>query len=399
MCNESSSIYTQITMESRVYSPDWSSSPTSEASDPEAPSPIRPLSTPNVPSTPPPLLRRRRQNTSRDDRLRVHTLREIGWNSRDITRHTGLTQNQVRYALTHPSTPRKPSGRPSQLSPNDIDRIIEWVCASKANRRSRWDQIPQKLGLNVGYYTVRRALRNAGFERRLARRKPPISERNRQARLAFAIECVDWTPEQWNNVLWTDETWATGGRHTRTWVTRRRGEEWDPTCINERHQRRAGWMFWGSFAGKTKGPAVFWEKDWGNITSESYREHVVPLIDGWIRLRRQHNWAEELILMQDNAPCHTAQATLQDFAERRIRFIRWPAFSPDLNPIETVWNWMKDWIDTNYEEEDLISNDAIRRAILEAWDAVPEQVLKDLIKEMPARCQAVIDADGMHTRY
>jgi DDE superfamily endonuclease len=187
--------------------------------------------------------------------------------------------------------------------------------------------------------------------------------------------------------------------HIRTWVTRRRGEEWDPTCIVERYQRRAGWMFWGSFAGKTKGPGVFWEKDWGTMNSESYREHVVPLIEGWIRLRRQNNWAEELILMQDNAPCHTARATLQDLAERHIRFLGWPAFSPDLNPIETVWNWMKDWIDDHYGDDELISNDAVREAVSLAWEAVPEQLLEDLVKEMPARCQAVIDANGMHTRY
>jgi hypothetical protein len=60
---------------------------------------------------------------------------------------------------------------------------------------------------------------------------------------------------------------------------------------------------------------------------------------------------------------------------------------------------MKDWIQDHYEEEELCTNDAIRTAVWEAWDAVPEQILEDLIAEMPARCQAVIDANGMHTRY
>jgi Transposase len=39
------------------------------------------------------------------------------------------------------------------------------------------------MGLNVSYYSVRNALRIAGFSRRVARRKPPITERNRLARL------------------------------------------------------------------------------------------------------------------------------------------------------------------------------------------------------------------------
>jgi len=43
-------------------------------------------------------------------------------------------------------------------------------------------------------------------------------------------------------------------------------------------------MFWGSFSGALgKGPAIFWEKEWGSINKESYCEHIVPLIHGWIR--------------------------------------------------------------------------------------------------------------------
>jgi len=59
--------------------------------------------------------------------------------------------------------------------------------------------------------------------------------------------------------------WITGGRYTRIWVTRRAGEEWDPTCIVKRHQRKKGWMFWGCFYGHIKGLGIFWEKDWGSI--------------------------------------------------------------------------------------------------------------------------------------
>jgi DDE superfamily endonuclease len=49
--------------------------------------------------------------------------------------------------------------------------------------------------------------------------------------------------EQWKRILWSDEIWVNGDRHTKTYVTRRAGEEWDPTYIVEKHQRRKGWMF------------------------------------------------------------------------------------------------------------------------------------------------------------
>ncbi len=59
---------------------------------------------------------------------------------------------------------------------------------------------------------------------------------------------------------------------------------------------------------------------------------------------------------------------------------------------------MKDWIQEHYDDN-LRSYDALREAILAAWNAVPESYLKELLESMPARCQAVIDAEGMHTRY
>ena len=102
-----------------------------------------------------------------------------------------------------------------------------------------------------------------GYHRRVARKKPPISETNRLLRLAWAIEHENWTREQWNTILWTDETWVTSGKHTKTWVTRRAGEEYDPDCIEEREPRKNGWMFWGCFSGGLgKGPCLFWEKEW-----------------------------------------------------------------------------------------------------------------------------------------
>jgi hypothetical protein len=53
-----------------------------------------------------------------------------------------------------------------------------------------------------------------------SRRVPPQLEQ-----LEWAKEYVDWTDEQWDGILWSDETWAQPGRHTKIWVTRKIGEE------------------------------------------------------------------------------------------------------------------------------------------------------------------------------
>lgn len=91
-------------------------------------------------------------------------------------------------------------------------------------------------------------------------------------------------------------------------------------------------------------------------------------------------------------------ATREELINRGINCEKWPPFSPNFNPIEAVWNWMKNWIQDRYDDGLTASGD-IYQAVQSAWDAVPEQFLRDLVDSMPARCRAVIDADDRHTRY
>ena len=78
--------------------------------------------------------------------------------------------------------------------------------------------------------------------------------------------------------------------------------------------------------------------------------------------------------------------------------MEWPAFSPDLNPIETLWNIMKDWLATHYPSRNA-SYDQLRDHVNEAWEAIGAETLRDLIATMPQRCQDVIDADGGPTKW
>jgi hypothetical protein len=90
---------------------------------------------------------------------------------------------------------------------------------------------------------------------------------------------------------------------------------------------------------------IFWEKDWGLTTAPTYQQHTLPVIAGGIKMN------PFLVLMQDNAPGHAAQETPQDLIDRDVRVIFWPSFSPDLNPIETLWVRMKDYIELHYPEK------------------------------------------------
>jgi hypothetical protein len=101
--------------------------------------------------------------------------------------------------------------------------------------------------------------------------------------------------------------------------------------------------------------------------------------------------------MQDNTPGHTAQYTREELGLRDISIIFWPLFSPGLNPIETVWDIIKDYIQDYYKEK--LSYDKLRIAVKTAWDMITEDKLAELLYTMHKRCETVIAANGMHTKY
>jgi transposase len=86
------------------------------------------------------------------------------------------------------------------------------------------------------------------------------------------------------------------------------------------------------------------------------------------------------IFMQDNAPAHRARTTITNLQLCEIRIMGWPLYSLDLNPIEHIWQWMKDWIARFYLEK--MGMEQLREALYSAWDAVPEDFIESLIMSM-----------------
>jgi len=70
-----------------------------------------------------------------------------------------------------------------------------------------------------------------------------------------------------------------------------------------------------------------------------------------------------------------------------------------MSPIETLWDWMKDWIQDN--KPGVHRNyRRLRAAVQEAWEAIPDSLVKELlsVESMKKRCQAVITAEGGETK-
>ena len=218
------------------------------------------------------------KSCTRDDHLRIQTLFfQAGWTKDEIALQLNLSirlkrscqfvfsliLRRVVDALHHRLTPQKSrTGRQPLLGPSERKQLIDWVCANGKNRRTPGSEIPAILGWDCKVYAIATAFKKEGFACRTALKKPKLTPEHAQIRLAWAQDHINWTDEQWAQILWTDETWIQPGKHKKVKVTRRRGEALHGDSVEPKVQRKIGWMFWGSISGLYgKGPGLFWEKN------------------------------------------------------------------------------------------------------------------------------------------
>ena len=101
---------------------------------------------------------------------------------------------------------------------------------------------------------------------------------------------------------------------------------------------------------------------------------------------------------QDNVPPHAAQVTRAFLEANNVDvMLPWPANSPDLNPMEHLWEHLGRAVRGQANPP---RNPAeMTRALTDAWNAVDNQTLRKLVFSMRRRCRAVIAANGGYTSY
>ncbi|GFT85890.1 transposable element Tcb2 transposase [Trichonephila clavipes] len=73
------------------------------------------------------------------------------------------------------------------------------------------------------------------------------------------------------------------------------------------------------------------------------------------------------------------------------------AYSPDLNPIEHVWDMLGRRIAARQPPPTCLPK--LRRALLDEWCNIPQDQVDNLILILPRRCKACIASSGRHTPY
>jgi len=133
----------------------------------------------------------------------------------------------------------------------------------------------------------------------------------------------------------------------------------------------------------------------GKINAEAY---IDVLKDYVLASRDWYNVdPETFIFQQDNASVHTAHIVKAFFVESNLTVMKWPANSPDLNPIENLWSYLKTELGL-YKESPKTMDDLWER-VQEVWTKIPIDYIQKLYESMPRRMEEVVRNRGGYTKY
>ena len=80
-----------------------------------------------------------------------------------------------------------------------------------------------------------------------------------------------------------------------------------------------------------------------------------------------------------------------------VEVLYWPSRSPDLNPIEHIWDELGCRVRQQVNPSQTLGD--LERALVEQWKRLPQAVFTNVLRSMRRRCVAVRDARGGHNRY
>ncbi|GBN47885.1 hypothetical protein AVEN_39367-1 [Araneus ventricosus] len=152
-------------------------------------------------------------------------------------------------------------------------------------------------------------------------------------------------------------------------------------------------MLWGTFSWAALGPVVVVEQtmkaaNYLNIIADQLHPYMAVVFP-----------TGNEIFQQDNASCHKARIVLEWFEEHTDEFhlMSWPPNSPDLNPMENIWDIMEKQLRPQTPPCPNIST--LRDLRLYIWYNLSPVMYQKLRAYMTRLVAAVLKAKGGATRY
>lgn len=330
------------------------------------------------------------------ERGRIVGMHEAGLTFREIARrvnrsHTTIAQTCRGWQEEHLEVRRRGTGR-RRVTQEREDRLLRRNAVRDPEEPSRAVGINwiRAIGHMVSMSTIYRRIRTFGLRSYRPYFRLPLTREHKAIRLHWCQDRQYWVPE-WNEIFFSDESrfclWHSDGRSR---IRRPRGQRQNLQFVQRRHTALTpGVMVWGAIRYGRRSRLVFIP---GTLNARRYIDSVlepvvVPLLQN----------LPGAAFQQDNARPHTAHVTSAFLEENNINMLPWPPRSPDLSPIEHVWDMMERRLRRLPHPPNTLEE--LRQQLQIAWDEVPQEDINNLISSMPRRVAECIRVRGDVTHY
>ncbi|GFV51754.1 transposable element Tcb2 transposase [Trichonephila clavipes] len=221
----------------------------------------------------------------------------------------------------------------------------------------------------------------------------PLTRQHRTARLQWCREHHNWTEQNWACVLFSDESrFSLSSDCRRQLIWRESCTAYRPENIQEKDRYpTCSIMVWAGIMinGRTRLHVV------ANGTMKGQR-YIDEVLLPHVRLFRGAV-GDKFVFMDDNATCHRTRVVQDCLDSEGIQRLIWPGRSPDLNPIENVWDALgRQVAGRNYPPT---NKNTLIRALTEEWDKLPQQLLDNIVQSMVLRVECCITLHSGHIPY